>query len=342
MLREREDGKRKVKTLDIPELDRINQDFKAGVIRFEQAAALVRDLKDKQTKVLFRNQDKPITHSENIALLESYWAKDYQFREIVAKEDRKADLLKALGVIGDLSLYTAGQEQLVAKINKAGLPNNLRRRRIARLNQLLVFARRDFTIAMPEEDLIEIKYLTFEETAKLADFVGGIDGHMILIAAASGCRIGEIFAITPSSIIGSNEEYANLFVGTQIRKNRKNAPSKKALPKNKEPRHTLVFPLGVESLQIWANIAKEDRPSRTRVYSEIVMDACRKLWPKNTDKHITFRDLRHGFAKEMRRLGYTIDEIAACLGNAPEVCRKYYAGAAFTSENIAALARRLK
>lgn len=333
---ERTKGKRRVKTHEVPQLAKINEDFKAGHLNYEQAYALVKDLRDKQALKLFGRQEKPITLAENLKLLDSYWEADYQFRDVVAPEAMRHDLIKSLGVIGSMSLYTATQAQLVTCLSKSGLPANSRRRVILRLNQLLKFARREFTLKMPKEEYLDIKYLNIAEVRQVASHVGGEDGDLILLAFATGCRLGELFGLTEKSVKPTKGRFTHLYIGSQIRKN-----SEKALPKNRRSRTTLMLPIGDAPLQRWLQLSTAERPKRTKLFNEVVYKACVKLWPTKTDKHVCFHDLRHSFACEMGRQGRSINEIAQMLGNSPEVCRKYYTGVGLTDENLEALDERL-
>lgn len=334
LLLEPKDGKRKAKVHKCPELDEINRAYKQGALNLAEASALARDLRDREARRLFGNKQKPITLAENRKLLADYWDRDYQFRDVVAPEMMRYDLERALGFIGTLSLYTCTQGELVAKLNKEGLKSNSRRRVVLRLNQLLKFAKRDFTLKMPRQEFLEIKYLNLDEARELGVHLGGIDGHLVILAFSTGCRLGELYALRDASLLAPKGKYAELLIDSQIRKD-----GTRALPKNRKPRTTKVLPYANEALKAWLSTA--ERPPRNRPYNEIVKNACKRLWKEKPHKHITFHDLRHSFALEMRRLGESVSSVANLLGNAVQVCETYYTGHGMADESLEALDERL-
>src|SRR5687767_4966854 len=142
----RQDGRRRIKTLDLPEVDLINERYRDGTLSFINANALIRDLRDRLLKQERGNVHKPVTLAENLALLESYWKRDYLFRDVVDRKTMRWDLERALRAIGNVPLLTADQATLQAKVVESKLRTNAKRRVISRLNQLLRFAGRPFKL----------------------------------------------------------------------------------------------------------------------------------------------------------------------------------------------------
>lgn len=323
----RQNGKQTCKSLKSPELTKINADYKGGILAYEEAFALVSDLRKKM--VAKEGGLKPITHAENQKLLSSYWKQDYQFRDVVDSNTMWHDLNRALRVIGNLSLYTCDQTELQAKIQKSGLPPNRRRRVILRLNQLLRFAGRGFKLKLPRKEFLEVKYLTADEVRRLADKLGGLNGHLVTLAFATGCRQGELFAITEA-----NDRI--IYINSQIKRD-----GKRTQTKTRNSRKIRMLPYGDKALKVWLSIPISQRP-RGRQYSAIVKAACKRLWKNNPEKHITFHDLRHSFAIEMLRLGESFDTIAQLLGDSVAVCQAYYTGFSMADQSLDALDERLK
>lgn len=325
------DGRRVQTTCASDELDRVNRDFQTGVLPFESAYALVDSLRKRLQEKSARR--KPLTNQENQKLLDAYWRKEYAHRDLEDPEAMRADLNRALKVLGNLPLYTAEESDIYQKIQKSGLDRNGRRRVMLRLNQLIRFLNRPFRLRLPKQDLPNVKYLNLEDTLALADRVGGIDGHLIRLAFATGMRMGELFALKPENV----DAKFHIQVVAQIKRDRK-----RKLPKTRRTRQISLMPydFAKESLQVWLAVPVHQRP-RLRHYHDIIGRACRQLWPKDQDKWIRFHDLRHSFAIEMLRLDESLDVIAGLLGDSIQVCQTYYTGFSLKSESLDALDARM-
>lgn len=324
---ERKDGKRKQSTVASKELDRVNADYQAGTLPFESALALVRDIRDRIATKERGHRQKPITLQENLRLLDAYWKAEYQYRDLADPETMRYDLMRALRVVGSISLLTADDIQIYERIKKSGLAKNGQRRITLRLNQLLRFAGRPFRLRMPREDFLNVRYLNTAEVFRLADHLGGIARDLVLVAFSTGARLGEIFAITPTAI----NDKGHVYISSQIKRD-----GSKSLPKTRRTRQVKTLLYGVESLKAWAALPMNQR-QRQRHWNEVVKKACRELWPDDKEKHCHFHDLRHSFAIEMCRLGQPVDRIAKLLGNSTAVCEKYYTGFSVKKESLEAL-----
>ncbi len=330
---ERENGKRKAKALEIPELELVNKRYLDGTLAFEEALALVSKLREKEAKKVNGPKHKPVTNSENQKLLRRYWDQEYTYRELIAPTAMWNDLTRAIRCLGDTPLLTVGQKELHVKINSLGYPPNKRRRVISRINQLLKFAGRDFHVRLPKQEFLEIKYLTLKEVQQLADSLGEMDKHLTLLAFATGCRVGELFGITQESI----KRPRIIHIGHQIRKD-----GTKGNTKNGKARNIRMLEIGEKSLAYWLKVPMAERLAhRNRRLSEIIKDKSKEIWKQNPDKHVKFHDLRHSYAIEMLRQLAPLTQVAQLLGDSLQVCQTYYTGFSMVDESLDALDERL-
>lgn len=331
---DRVDGKRKAKAISIPELDLVNQRYQDGTILFEEALALVSDIRKNVISRLRDSKHKPITNSENLRLLKRYWDEVYTLRHITDPRSMWNSLNWALRQIGSTPLLTIDHKDLHKKISSLNLSPNRHRRLISRLNQLLRFAGRPYILSLPQQEFLEIRYLNQFEVKELADSVNNeFDRHAILLAFATGCRVGEMFGISKESVRAPRQ----IHVGHQITKQ-----LKKSLPKNRKVRRIRMLEIGQQSLAYWIRLQSDEKYiHRNRRLSDIVKFASTQLWPNKPQKHIRFHDLRHSYAIEMLRQGASISQVAQLLGDSVQVCQTYYAGFSMADESLDALDARL-
>lgn len=321
-------GKRKGKALQIPELDLVNERYRDGTLRFQEALALIENIRKKLSQSHNGPKTKPVTNSENLRLLERYWDREYTYRDISAPKSMEYSLRKALRAIGNISLLICSESELYKKLKNIEKPND-RRRVISRLNQLLRFAGRDFKLKLPKQDYLEVRYLNRAEFAKLVSGLSEFDQHAATLAFATGCRVGEMFGLSELSLRGR----FRLFIGHQITDELKKAPTK-----NRKARSITMHEFGERSLTYWLALSQEEKFShRNRRLSDVVKFRARELWPDKEEKHICFHDLRHCYAIEMLRRGASLTQVAQLLGDCIQVVQAYYTGFSMVDESLDAL-----
>lgn len=327
---------RKQEKVEVHELSEINAKFKSGDLSYLDAETLVKDLVKRLQLKENGHKTKPVTHQDNIKLLDRYWKDVYTYRKLIDPGTMRYSLMRAIRAIGTVSLYTVSKEDLHKLIYQLPFRPNKVRTIVARLNQLLAYAKRDFKLESPEEEFEEVKYLTESEVEQLAaSFADTRLANLIRIAFGTGGRLGELFALNPRKY---NTQTAVMVIDCQMRKNG-------AISKTKTKRMRNVAPLAYcdNALQEWFDVPTAERlEMRKWLFGKIVRKRSKELWPKKLDKHIRFHDLRHSFAIEMRRRGESYDTIADLLGDGVDVCRKYYTGFHLSNESVEALAKRLR
>jgi integrase len=322
------------KTLKLPELDAINKNFKEGVIDYNVAVDLVEKLKNR-----LYEQHKPdkFVHNENVDLLKKYWAHKYEHKDIKARSSAYSRLRRAIEALEGLSLLTSSQYDIQAKISK-----HPRQRTIAAaLNQMLIFSgRKDVRIPLNRKIRKKPRYLTPAELDIVLSHITGdhADTMKLLcrVAIATGLRVGEIFALTRSSL---REEGDGLYIIEQMEKS-----GVFDVTKTREDRFVPILLSYKKDVLRWVTeIPMALRLEiRTIRHAEVLKEACMKVFPDNEDKHCVFHDLRHSYAAEMLRLGYGIDIVARCLGNSLQVCQEYYAGFTLSQNSLTAVIHQMR
>lgn len=331
----RKSGKKSYQTLKVPELVEINRRLLDTSLTPMEARTLVKDLVKRLDRRENAEKYDEITNHDNIQLLESYWREDYQYRDLIDPGTMKYALKRAINVVGALSLLTVDKPDLHKAISKADLPPNKKRSVIARINQLLKFAGRNFRLSPPKPEFCTVKYLNEPDTLKLAKtFENELIKTLIILGLSTGCRLGELFAIKKSSLRGAE----GLWVGAQVRKDGTEAETK-----TRKGRKVYVLEFGREALSYWVTVPTSDRMAiRGMKFGKLLRAASKKLWPKSPEKHIRFHDLRHSYAIEMLRLGESKSSVADLLGDSVSVVERYYTGSSMKDESFDALAERMR
>jgi integrase len=319
-------------SLESPELDIVNARLADGTFTQSEALAQARDIQRRMQAILLGTKEKRITHSENMAILDRYWAKEYAHRDTVDDGySMRRSIIRALELVGDRSLVTIPQDELQALINKAGTSGK-QRRAASRINQLLAFLGRDFRMKLKRRDGAEPRHLTADEVRRIMVHLPGDTERLAVRAAfATGCRLGELFAITPRSFRGHDA----IEVSKQLTED-----GETRAPKTRRTRRVLIVSGFERDVAEWAAMTKAD--DRMKRWAEIVRRACEKAFPTDRTKRCGFHDLRHSYAIHMLNSGLSLSTVANLLGNSVHVCQTYYTGFSLTDEGLEAARQALR
>jgi len=323
-------------TLDLEPVDSINKLFLAGTITRNEAERQVEAVRAALYKQ--RDQDTPaaVFSSENLKLLDKYWKAEYSDRDLVDTETMKADLKRALGSVGVLSLVVASRSELQVAVNEtyADKPN-LQRRAVSRLNQLLRFAGRDFTLRKVKAVRADVPFLTWDELKTVLPHLPSDHWRLLAkVAWVTGCRVGEIFALSAASL---KPKY--LFVTAQIDKDGKRRETK---TRSERKASILMQEQGRQCVTEWLAIPSGVRVAlRSERHSTVFKRACKKAFPKEPLKLCKFHDLRHSYAIDLIGKGVPISLVSQAMGNSVAVCEKHYSGFVLQDEGIDTIQRLL-
>lgn len=300
------------------------------MLSHDEALKQLIELKDS----LYKSRDlalpKRVFNSQNFKILEDYWDSEYAHRDIIAPEDRKSALKRAVAGVGSLSLAVATRSELQIAVNRHFTDNNKQRPAVASLNQILKWLGRGFTLNKQREVKRDVSYLTLEEFEKVIAHISPQkpeDAMFIALckaAFATGCRLGELFTLTRSKYHGSF-----IWVKTQLDEN-----DKERATKTRKERKAFVIKERREWIEEWLDI--EDKAKiRHMNHAAKLRRACRKAFPSQNAKHCKFHDIRHSYAIYLLQVKHaSLTLVALSLGNGQLVCEKYYGGFILTDYGI--------
>jgi integrase len=315
-------------------VDKINTDYKSGLIQDHEVLTLLNDLiqfqyrKSHVKSIVLKNR----TLSEvNDKIFKKFWADVYGVRFLEDPKAAEYKLRKALALIDPLSLLTASAQELQAKLKSSG--QNVRAIRAAtdRLNQILKYLKRDIRLQKPKDGLNVVQYVTkleFDNLVKAIDDPVSRDFATTLFC--SGLRLSEALALTPTDLQGDK-----LNVTKQLAKD-----GTLKLPKRDRVGKSLVVPFGMEAVKRWVEFENKEA-YRYKLYDDLEA-ACLKVFGANKSKHVSPHDLRHSHAIYLLSKGANLTQVALNLRNRVDVCQKYYTGYAHTDETLDGLKSKIE
>ncbi len=321
------------KTLKVEELVTINGNYLGGVITAEQAFSKVKEL--VKTLYLERDKSKPqIVHmAANYAVLNKYWKDKYSDRDLIDSESMKNDIRRAIAAVGKYSLISASKDQLQKNVNLYFKEKpNLQRRAVTRLNQLLIFLGRGFTLNKVRERMNDVSHLSLREWRKVSKYIDEDSFHILCwVAFTTGLRLGEIFAITDSNIHWTRKY---IKVTRQVDSN-----FIKRETKTRRDRRAFFINEGAIWLEKWVDLPKKEKDRiRNLNHARKLQKACMAVYTEQ-DKIIKFHDLRHSYAVHLLSNEVPLAFVAQSLGNSHKVCEKYYLGFVLADESINTISR---
>jgi len=309
-------------------LDKVNEQFKAGKLNQDQAETILRER--IRIAHVARNAPKvteihKIISDVNLTAFSSFWADLYEHKRLIDSSSSKNDFYRALVAIEPLSLHTLTEKQVLNKLKSQEISKQ--RRIIFRLREVLAWLKRGVKITLPDEELLEIEYISIEEMEKLRQFVPEPMNYLVAALFHTGCRLGEAMAIETNKI--STKEQT-ILIDSQIDiKNKKRSPKRKRAGRVKI---TGDFELVLN----WAKVKDKTQ------YREKFQTILPQISEDKIGKRITAHDLRHSHAIYLLSKGINLSLVAKQLRNRIEVCQKYYSGYSHQDETLDAIGRALK
>lgn len=298
------------KTVYPKALDAINEALKAGKMKPSKAESEVQKVVDSLYKADGVRITKAVSNTTNREILERFWEDEYEDRELQDPQSMYNDYRRAVDCLGNVGLVSADGKEMKKALKRFGLDK--RRRTIHRLNTILKWLNRGFTIDLPKPKRKDVVFLTPDEFKLVEIHLEGPFRLLCRLAFDSGLRIGELFALTDFSLEG-----AYLKVTHQLRET-----GERDFTKTQIDRIAYLFPgsrgLVREFIKTKGDISRHLRHHASKYFKE----ACKKAGVKP----VRFHDLRHSYAIRLLQCGATMEWTAKSLGNSITVCEKYYAG----------------
>lgn len=348
LIKDQGKGQPKV-TLKDSRLDAINQTFLKGQLDFATANSHVESLKAailaeyEKTFVSHR----PTVNDENLQIAEKYYHDEIADRPLKDPREPYNRLIRAVTLLGKLSLRTASQKELQKCVNILhGFP---KRKAITSLQSLLKYiGRSDVQLFRGDSPEDEVKHLTEVEYRQLLKELPDrpLLRVMVKIAYGTGMRTGEIMGLRSTDLIVRNGIPAIHVQRQKIRptmeKYNGNKPYR--LPKGKQTRFVAILnpKETLEAFEEWTQASEEEREELRYICTASICETAMRLWPKVTRTHGGLHMLRATHCIALLVKGASVAIAAKQLGDSEEVVQKHYASFVHTDETLSVLQKLLK
>lgn len=325
---------RKMERIESPELDRLNEELAAKRLSPREVERLAEEVRNGHRRA--RDAQKgiavPFFNNDNLALLAPY-LEAYQKRRKTSPESkhrRTVELKRAVGMLAQVSLRIATEDELTDQLFKACPDPGVYNAMAGCLNSILRHAKRDLRIQTLAADFGTFKYLNKADFEKaIASLKPGMQ-LACKVAFATGCRWGECLALEAARIkIRPGSNTAFIHVLRQWHRTR----AKYEMPKRGKKRDALIISAYLKDVQTWAAMTLEDR-LKIGNPSLALLRSCAKLWPTTPDKHCTVHSLRHSYATHLLQKGVSLSLVARFLGNHLKVTEAYYTAFTFGDDDL--------
>lgn len=352
------DGNRSQRQIQDTRIDSINVTFKLKKVSAEGASQQLEKLKEKIRAEL----DAPLKAESRLkydaihqSIFESYW-QDYQSkmpRTLKNEPSTINDIKRALRAVSHLNLQTSTAMEFREAVNR--LPKKKRPKIIDRLNSVLAFLDRDFSI--PRESKMSSEaavFVTWPDLNRITNRLDGTYGEKFKYEAdlfktmaetlfATGVRYGELFELNRTKLdktgrlIHVSRQWASRYNPAtgkwEIEKgaNRKNASTRPSY-------HALILKEGVNALSKWLSYletapdAELDHLRISDIFGNTISSNAVNTFPNDPTKHITIHSLRASYAIYLLESGMNIGQAATYIGDTDRVVREYYSRWAITDQ----------
>lgn len=314
----------------------INLNYRNNVLTFEQAHIQVKELITKFKKEQSA-KDTTITKSEisgyNLKVYNSYMKSYYHGKPIVRKHNVTNEFNFALLAIEPLSIISDSKNDLQDMVDKA-FNSKQSKRYVGRINQLLKFAGRDFTLFYKKAVFETVRYTSFADLKKVLAYVQDDDlKNLYYTLYCTGVRLGEAFVIQTRDI----KKHNTIYIQNQMTEKKEIR-----ILKNRKPHTTLILTEGLKYVKAWAALPRERKEELRSRCQQPLLHAVRKVYPADRDKQVSCHDLRHSYVIHLLDKGVPLDKCAKLIGDSIKTTEQYYAGFIATDNEIAFVTNILK
>lgn len=285
-----------------------------------------RVLSKKLDEINLNYQAKKNTIESSVALIKSIFGRrcdraielpDMDLKKVI-DEKRRSDSYKfALRSLARIDLKTVDKKQLQLACDKA-FNEKQSYRYVACVNKLLGFYNRGFKVQKKTRPMPIVDYVTLEQFNSIVNYVENKDlQNLYKTLFATGCRLGEAFAIKTVRNNGS------VFIDSQLTIDLELRPIK-----NRKPHATVILPVFSGNVSEWLSCKNKS------IYRKKATHPLIKASRLAIGKSISPHDLRHSFAVELLSRGVSIDRVARLIGDTVAVTERYYAGFVMSDAEI--------
>lgn len=313
------DGRREQVTVEDESLKALNQNLLSGLIGLGDAEIQVRTVikprLERQAGAREKKDAEETVSEHNLAVFRKYWQHLNKERALKNPISTRNDLLAAIRAIDPLSLTTASRDELREALN---IQTDKHYRRYAiRVNQLIRFLGREFSLPLKPIEQEEVHYVTWDELQQILPKLPSEESRVLAkVLFCTGVRLGEAFMLTHRKLKSNR----SVFIDKQLT----HKFDVRGL-KNGKPHDTVLLPQGQEAYKTWCGYSEDQRRKLRNTISHQLLNAARKVF-KDKERQISPHDLRHSYAIYLLERGATVTEIAFMLGDTEAVVRKHYTG----------------
>ncbi len=319
-------------TIKDERIEAVNRQLIDGGLSLEQAVTqmqlIVEDLYRRDGVKISRVE----SNRENEAIVERYYKEIVARRKTLAdsKSSAKAAAYRAVRALGEHSLLSAPIDVLQDALDAKYPESDRRQPKLARrLNSVLKFVGREERIQAYAEQEPEVKFIPFEAMTQILPRLPNEPFRVLCqMALYTGLRIGELMALEPRHL---KRDAGAIYVEWQI-----NKAGERTKPKWGKRRIAAVFAEALDLFDRWIEV-KDQVGHKTRLRAaRLVLSASRRAYPRKSEHHICFHDLRHSYAIKCFEQGMSLEWVAKQLGNRIEVTEKHYVGFVQTLNTVEA------
>ncbi len=318
---------------------------------FEKCLKLALDLQ-KKLYIEHGLEKKTVFNQENYGVLDEFFDWKYSAKKTKDKTAAYNDFRRAVDAVGSIPLQTATKSEIQKAISTA--ENNQQRRIASRLNMILKYLKRDIVLDKDKKKRVSVRYLNEKEFGSVMKLIKDENLRLVFeMAFHSGCRMGEIFALTEADFRAGVLTVDKQMLRTEeaVRRRRQEyqakgktwtnwvpKPSDLICPtKNEQSRRVVVFEEFASAFKKWCEVDAETKfKLRHSRLAEMLRTVCEQKFPQAPQKHCVAHDLRHSFAIRLLQF-VNLTYVSLQLGNRIEVCQEFYTGYELHDENITVL-----
>jgi len=332
----------------------INKAYKIADDKNEAYEKCLKLALDLQKKLYLEHglERKTVFNQENYGVLDEFFEWKYGARKTKDKTAAYNDFRRAVDAVGSIPLQTATKAEIQKAISTAD--NNKQRRNASRLNMILKYLKRDIVLDRDKKKRVSVRYLNEKEFASALKLIKDENFRLLYeLAFHSGCRMGEIFALTEDDFRAGVLTVNKQMIRTEeaVRRSKqelkaKGKPWTNWIPKpadlihptkNEQSRRVVVFKEFASAFKKWCELDYETKfKLRHARLAEVLKAACEQQFSSNPQKHCVAHDLRHSFAIRLLQF-VNLTYVSLQLGNRIEVCQEFYTGYELHDENITVL-----
>ncbi|MBX9767951.1 MAG: hypothetical protein K2X47_11830, partial [Bdellovibrionales bacterium] len=112
-----DDGTTKNETLNLKEVDSINQNFESKIIDAPTAEKNLKKIMRKLYADDGRHLPKEVNNTDNYRVLDEYWKREYESRDLIDRDTAYSALRRAIDALGDIPILSAPVQDIQKQID---------------------------------------------------------------------------------------------------------------------------------------------------------------------------------------------------------------------------------